>query len=183
MGQIGRLGAAVALGALAVTAGVAPPTGAATAPRANPVSLSFTSARDGWALGEDGCGLKAWCLTLARTTDCARTWSAVTAPSGVGRITTPSYRFGGPGQFSVTFANRVDGWIYGWITLPTAVASVPRLWSTHDGGRHWSSVDLAAIGVQTPVLALAASAGRAYLIGGRFSGRYGIWEAAVGTDR
>lgn len=183
MRRFGRLSALAAIAVLTVATVASPPGGATSSPTTNPLSLSFISARTGWALGEVACGSDARCFTLSHTTDGARTWSTVALPSGVGHIGSFSYGFGAPGALSVTFANRDDGWIYGWTEVPTATGAVARLWATHDGGRTWTAVNLAAMGVQTQVLALSASSGRAYLIGGRRSERYGIWQTSVGSDQ
>ena len=146
----------------------------------NPLSLDFLSANRGYALGEVACG-SSWCPTLSRTDDAGRTWTTTHLPAGVGRLPGPPPS-PSVGVVGVVFANASDGWVYGWAPASNRAGGVSGLWSTHDAGRSWGRVDLAAIGVQTQVLALAASAGRAYLIGGRLDQRYGLWSTSAGRD-
>ena len=180
MRALRRLVAATAFAATAAapwTGGAV--TGAATA--VNPLALSFVSASRGFALGEVGCGAASWCPTLSRTSDAGRTWTTVRLGGGVGRLPGPP-PFSQDGVLGVAFASARDGWIYGWAPASNRAGGVSGLWSTHDAGRTWRRVDLAADGVQSAVLALAAAGGRAYLIGGRLDQRYGLWTTTVGRD-
>lgn len=74
--------------------------------------LSFVGTEDGWALGTRPCG-NSTCRALARTTDGARTWHAITAPPQP----TQHLRFADP---SVGYA-----------------FTTTRLFMTTDGGRTW----------------------------------------------
>ena len=154
---------------------------AGAAPAPTVLSLSFVAASRGYALGEVACGTGTWCPTLSRTSDAGRTWATARLPAGVGRLPGPP-PFPGVGVLGVAFADARDGWVYGWAPASTRAGGVAGLWSTHDAGRTWHRVDLAAIGVRTPVLALAAAHGRAYLIGGRRDQRYGLWTTPTRDD-
>jgi len=68
----------------------------ASAPRFEPVSVTFVSPRQGWALGSTGA--------LRETADGGRTWSARTSPAAGGGL-------------NVRFADARNGWIYGGARL------------------------------------------------------------------
>ncbi len=180
MSVIRRLASLAAVAAVVASpfSGGAPSGGATDV---NPLALSFVSASRGYALGEVACGTGSWCATLSRTGDAGRTWTTARLPAGVGRLPGPA-PFPGVGVLGVAFADPRDGWVYGWAPAATRAGGAAGLWSTHDGGRTWHRVDLAAIGVRTPVLALAAAHDRAYLIGGRLDQRYGLWTTPAGDD-
>ena len=58
------------------------PQGLASSPSSgfSPVSVTYVSASDGWALGTVACGPNR-CLRLLRTTDDGATWSPVPVPA------------------------------------------------------------------------------------------------------
>ena len=120
-----------------------PTTTGLTAASLRPESVTFVSAEDGWVLGLSMCG-HATCLRLAKTLDAGRTWAWVSTES----LSTLSVST----QWHVRFADSDDGWISG-----------PRLYSTHDGGRIWTRVALAALeGPNSSVGALETADGRVY---------------------
>ncbi|MBV9661463.1 MAG: hypothetical protein JO337_09925 [Acidimicrobiales bacterium] len=112
-----------------------------------PLSVTFVSARTGWAFGQYPCG-SGLCPTMAVTTDGGVTWSARPAPTVPTDQSTD-----GSTSAAVRFADALDG----WVTTPT------RLWSTHDGGYHWASVPSPA-GANGRIVDLEAAGATAYLV-------------------
>jgi photosystem II stability/assembly factor-like uncharacterized protein len=104
-----------------------------------PVAVTFVSPDDGWALGRSAA--TPGCAVLAKTSDGGRTWSQVPGPSIPDACSTND--FGGFPGFEVRFADRADGWVY---TAPGASELPSRLWSTHDGGKTWSQLDVPIVG-------------------------------------
>ena len=88
------------------------------------------------------------CTTLASTINGGSTWTYV--GPGPAAVTGPS-----PAVSKVRFATTKDGWAFG-----------PQLWSTHDGGRSWTSQ-----ATPGPVSDVEASGGVAYAL-----------EASCGTE-
>lgn len=107
-------------------------------------SVTFVSQSTGFVLGTAPCASGS-CLAVARTDDGGRTWSGVPAPAAryANNVTDSE------GVHSIRFATADDGWIFG-----------PELWSTHDGGAHWTKQSpLAGAGA---VWALEAANGTAH---------------------
>lgn len=120
------------------------PSGSAAPAGFAAASVTFVSLREGWVLGSVPCA-SGLCPVLLRTQDGGRTWVAIPAPSST--VST------GPqtnGVREVRFADANDGWVYG-----------PELWSTHDGGAHWTREDLP---VRGSVEALETSAGAVHAV-------------------
>ena len=122
-----------------------------------PASESFVSSAAGFVLGGVGCQPRRACTArLVATTDGGVRWHFVSAPdvrlfNSAGDTLTQASRVG-----SVVFASRRDGWLYG-----------PGLWSTRDGGAHWSRISLSGAivpGGGGGVVSMAASAGTAYAV-------------------
>ena len=88
-----------------------------------PNSVTFISLEMGWALGAAPCPSSGTCLALRRTLNAGRTWTAVAAPP---TLFSPADSEG-RGVSQIRFADPLDGWAFG-----------PDLWSTHDGGAHWT---------------------------------------------
>ncbi|MGH8889655.1 MAG: hypothetical protein ACRDV3_07820 [Acidothermaceae bacterium] len=103
------------------------------------------SASKGFVLGTAPCNAGT-CTTLAGTVDGGGHWSFVATLPVV---------FGAGGAANVIsrvrFATTDDGWVFG-----------PELWSTHDGGLHWTHVLTAG-----PVGDVEASGGMAYALVGQ----------------
>jgi photosystem II stability/assembly factor-like uncharacterized protein len=90
----------------------------------SPTSVTFVGASVGAALGQAPCGSR-WCTSLASTTSYGGLWYRMGAPpAGPPK--------GGSGVSQVRFLDTTNGWAFG-----------PELWATHDGGAHWTRVDLA----------------------------------------
>src|SRR5664280_101712 len=143
-----------------------------------PLSASFATNVDGWALGTATCHLGRECLVLQATVDGGHAWTPVVLPASLikaeGRTIQHSIaallsQADGTG-LRVYFANRQDGWIYGtlpYLTQPGNVYGVTNqvvIWSTHDGGNHWGEVHLSWINPQGSILDLEASGPTAYLM-------------------
>ncbi len=157
-----------------------------------PSSVTFESAATGWTLGTEACS-SGPCLTLLKTTNHGRTWSAQPLPSSLssaadhevaGSIAAAHSVFGG---LDVRFANTQDGWIYGSLaTIATAPASGvtyrPVLWSTHDGGVAWRSQPLAWVGGSGTVFDLEAADGTVYLLAPNTSTGVTVRSSPVGED-
>jgi len=91
-------------------------------------SLTATSRHSWLVLGSVPCHRRTRCVSLIRTNDSGRHWSAVVSPNAPLAIDAPV-----PGAArSIRFANPRDGWIFGG-----------SLWSTHDGGKRWRKITLA----------------------------------------
>lgn len=108
----------------------APPAGAASGPAGGPVppgfgaaSVTFVSDSEGFVLGTAPCA-KAPCTSVLRTTDGGASWVGIPAP--VAPLAPPGA--GTQGAVSeLRFADPLDGFAFG-----------TGLWTTHDGGAHWS---------------------------------------------
>lgn len=82
-------------------------------------SVTFVSARTGWALGSARGCTGTSCVTVVRTRDGGATWQAIGGP-----------RPAAPGDVAqLRFADLRDGFVTG-----------SRLWATHDGGGSWQVV-------------------------------------------
>jgi photosystem II stability/assembly factor-like uncharacterized protein len=113
-------------------------------------SASFISASAGFVLGTRGCpgqpgGVPPLCpAKLVKTLNGGKTWTAVPVPAVkliMAYATTPATAVS-----TVRFANASNGWLFN-----------PALWATHDGGKHWTRVQLPG-----SVTALTASNGIAF---------------------
>lgn len=108
------------------------------------MSATFVSTRTGWVLGTAPCASPP-CTSIVRTVDGGTTWVGIPAPRA-------SLAGDHPGDIrSLRFADAVDGWAFG-----------PELWTTHDGGDHWSQTSLPGVAAGAPVMALEAAAGNVY---------------------
>jgi hypothetical protein len=96
----------------------------------SPVSVTYVSGSEGWALGTVACGPNR-CLRLLRTTNDGTSWSPVPVPPAGPEGTDSA-------PLRARFADPDDGWIFS--TLP-GQAKV-QAWSTHNGGQHWSAISL-----------------------------------------
>jgi hypothetical protein len=112
-----------------------------------PDAVTFVSPSDGWLVGTAWCG-SASCLAMAQTTDGGYTWNSAPAP-----IATVAAIGSGTRAVSVRFANHQDGWIY--------ALNPSRVWSTHDGGAHWTLVPIS--GLASAANSLAMEAGDGYV--------------------
>lgn len=140
------------------------PAGALPPPGFSPVSVTFVSARTGWALGTSKCANDACPAFLVRTGDGGATWTSITPPP------VPVVKLETPGVRQVRFANLDDGWAFG-----------PDLWATHDGGRRWSHLDL-GLPASAEVFDLAAANGVAHVVAFA-DGQLRILTSPVGQDR
>ena len=123
------LTAVMAAGPLPVAlAGPAAGAGAAVRSGFSPVSVTYISPSEGWALGTVACG-PSQCLRLLRTTNDGASWSSVPVPPAGPE---------GPGgpPLKVRFADPDDGWIFSSLPGQAKVQA----WSTHSGGQHWSAL-------------------------------------------
>jgi hypothetical protein len=119
-----------------------------------PWAASFVSPSTGFVLGGVGCsfgeGVQHPCrAVLMATRTAGASWTRLAAPD------TTLAPMPGRGVRGVVFADPRDGWLFG-----------PGLWSTHDGGAHWTRVvpkqqvvDVVAAGGWAYAVASAKSAG------------------------
>ena len=129
--------------------GLSATTSGAPAPaHFQPTSITMISDSIGAVIGQAGtpghCGppVAADCTSLAGTSDYGTSWYGVSAPV----TAAPD---GGTGVSQLRFLNLSDGWAYG-----------PALYSTADGGRHWTAVP--TFGLR--VTALEAAGNRAFVL-------------------
>lgn len=97
-----------------------------------PASVTFVSADQGFVLGTAPCSTPP-CTSLVATDDGGATWHGLPAPVAplAASLDDPSPD-DAPGAISeVRFGDHLDGWAFG-----------PGLWSTHDGGEHWTEQHL-----------------------------------------
>jgi hypothetical protein len=137
-----------------------------------PLSATFVSPDEGWALGGTQCGNEQ-CATavIAHTLDGGATWERVNAPPTAVRRGTPSAGLTS-GVSGLRFADSQDGWAFG-----------PELWATHDGGTTWLRVAVGGLPL-LPVMALEAARGTVHAVvydGASFVFR--IASSPVGADR
>jgi photosystem II stability/assembly factor-like uncharacterized protein len=117
-----------------------------------PWAASFVSPSTGYVLGTLGCGFETYdpaygCrLVIVATRDAGASWRRVRAPQAP-LVDNP---FNG-GVTGITFANARDGWLWG-----------SQLWSTRDGGLHWTREHIAG-----QVMGLVVSGQWAYLSSSR----------------
>jgi hypothetical protein len=130
-------------------------------------SVTATSTRTLVVLGATATGpCRPTCLRLAESHDGGASFTPLPVPGsaqGVDRYEGPAAR----SAASVRFGSGADGWLFGG-----------GLWSTHDGGHHWSAVD-----VPGDVYRLEAAAGTAWaLVTTGTKGREQLWRSPVGVD-
>ena len=126
-----------------------------------PNSVTFVSLQIGWALGSVPCA-SGTCLALRRTLDAGRSWAAVAAPP---TLYAPA-NSGKQGVGQIRFADPLDGWAFG-----------SELWSTHDGGAHWTKSGL------SDVAALEAADGHVHAIAfQQANGSFGIETSPTTRD-
>lgn len=95
-----------------------------------PLSITFVSARTGWALGSVPCTTGS-CIGVARTSDGGAKWGAVGAPP----VTLSTANLDGPAGVTIRFGDGYNGWI---VLTDSQLHST--LWSSHDGGLTWRTV-------------------------------------------
>jgi photosystem II stability/assembly factor-like uncharacterized protein len=114
-------------------------------------SVTFVSSQSGWVLGTDNCAQGPSCApVLLHTENAGQSWTVVAAPAD-------------DSIDQVRFADAEDGWLWG-----TPGDRDPDVWSTHDGGTHWSEQQFPALQAGAAVFDVEASAG--------------VVQAAFGTD-
>ncbi len=107
-------------------------------------SLTWTSPKDGWALGNAQCGNET-CTTVIRTTDGGTKWTTV------GTIDAPIREHKPSGVTGIRFADGQHGWAFG-----------PSLQVSDDRGATWDPAAIPGGGLQ--VLALVADPQVAYAV-------------------
>jgi hypothetical protein len=157
------------------------PSGSSTPTQSSPVSAFFLSSGEGWIVSAHHCAKKI-CAELERTPNAGATWSTVRLSSSMQKVMNASMDgyFAVPPQLSVYFANARDGWLYG-LTQGTS-ATYPVMWSTLDGGQKWTVVPTASLGMKYDILAMTASKGWVYAIGGKSDDTFGLWRSSIATD-
>jgi photosystem II stability/assembly factor-like uncharacterized protein len=143
----------------ASASGSAEPGAGPVPPGFQPISATFVSASDGWALGTAPCAHQP-CTSVLRTTDGGRHWAGIPAPRYVlGSL-------GSRGLDRIRFADRADGFAFG-----------SQLWVTHNGGTSWHRV------TQVPgvIVDLETSAGVVYAASEK-SGSMTIYRSRADRD-
>lgn len=108
---------------------------------------SFLSPSTGWALAQAArCPHRICPAVVLHTTDGGRSWRRLPTPHDVALRGAQR----GGSVDAINFINRRVGWLYGG-----------DLWSTRDGGRHWTQDR----GIAGTVESLAVSASRVYAVG------------------
>ncbi len=181
------------------SASASPTTHATSSDTFHPISVDFSSSRQGWALGTLGCVAPTRCLALRSTSDAGRSWTDVALPQALldaaNRFVTgrPAIMYsdppsGTPGELYVRFADSSDGWIYGALPVTTTMGDSPAivfhstLWSTHDGGRRWHQQSQAWVSPQVSVLDLETTAHTVYELALNTTGGVRIEDAPVARD-
>jgi photosystem II stability/assembly factor-like uncharacterized protein len=135
----------------------------------NPVSVTFVSLHQGWALGTISCSLSGECLALRSTNNTGKTWAVSPLPSALlnlvdRKISGVAQLQPGPGYFGVRFADPKDGWLFGGVEQGNTFE--PLMWATHDAGATWTRQPVLP-GMTTgigPVMDVEASAGKVYAL-------------------
>lgn len=126
------------------------PAGGPVPPGFGPVSFTAVSAGDYWLLGTAPCHNPV-CTSIVRTTDGGAHFVGLPAPvsplQGSGSINT------------LRFADLFDGYAFS----QTLTGGNHPFWDTHDGGEHWSQVNL------PEVLAFGTGTGYVYVLTGTCS--------------
>ena len=165
----------------------APHATSSTLPAPSPVSVSFLSSGEGWALSTFHC-TTGNCAEVNRTSNAGRSWTADPLPPQVQKIFRSSISIYQPFlTLSIYFADSHDGWIYGTLyrrTASTDTYSPPKteLWSTHDGGNSWKALNVATFGMKFGVLAVDAIAGQVYAVAWRTDHTFGLWRSPNSAD-
>lgn len=174
----------ISAGCLSVGTLVATETNAFAAPAIfNPVSVTFASLDNGWALGTVPCAHTGDCLALKETLDAGSTWSSRPLPPGLvaaARASSGPLVNGAPAGsgLNVRFANARDGWVFGG--FPNGR---PVLWSTHNGAASWQRDPLRGLANDSPILDLETARGTVYLMGiGKAQQRVDVESSPVGYD-
>jgi hypothetical protein len=150
-----------------------------TIPRFDPLSISFDTAANGWALGVGRCANTMGCLALRETLDHGRSWSARSLPSHL--VTLSNENTSGSaaerdGLLSIYFESANDGWIYG------LERERPILFSTHDGGVQWSQLSTSLEGSYGFIFDMASLRGTVYLVA-QSKSYHGVLESSpIGRD-
>ncbi len=159
--------------------------GATTASsQASPLSVTFVSSGEGWALTTSKCGAES-CVLLKRSENEGQTWSKLVMPTA---LQTWVNVYGSLSDFpqnqpDIYFANSADGWIYGTIHVP-ASSSLPiaELWATHDGGRTWSQIVTNTLGMRYQILTMSSSNGWAFAVAWHTENAFGLWRVPVASN-
>jgi hypothetical protein len=156
----------------------------------NPLSVTFVSLREGWALGAVPCERSGDCLALAQTYNAGETWAPRPLPAALLAEADRRAYGGQPALLelgtvpavNVRFADPRDGWIYG--NVPTSTRTETLLWSTHDGGRTWHELHpFTTADVEFPYFDLEAMSGTAYLMGVNAKFRVTVESSPASSDR
>lgn len=118
-----------------------------------PLSITFVSAKTGWALGSVPCSTGS-CVSVARTSDGGATWGEVGAPP----VTLSAANLAGRAGVTIRFGDGYNGWI-----VLTDSQQNSSLWSSHDGGLNWGAVSNPA-GPASAILDVESSNDMAHLL-------------------
>ena len=179
--------ATMLFGALVLVIATSREVGAATIPASSPVSVSFLPSGEGWILSRYLCKVGT-CVKVEKTLNEGRSWASIPLPALLQRLVDRTVSDYFPFvQLSIYFTNANDGWIYGSAQPGTSstgnyVTPVTELWSTHDGGRSWTSLRAGSLGMKFNILSVSASRGQVYAIGWLTDQTFGLWRSSIKTD-
>ncbi len=152
-----------------------------------PVSASFSSARQGWVLGTLACAHEKRCLTLLETVNAGQSWFEVQLPAPL--VKTIDHWAHDTAGLNVRFANPEDGWVYG--EEPATIHQGSQtysgfktiLWATHDGGTLWKRQAVPGMSVQGTVYDVKASRTTVYVLAPHGSDAAEVESSPVGENR
>ncbi len=167
--------------------GTSPRASSSTLKALSPISVSFLSSGEGWALSTYHCKTGN-CAEVEKTLNAGRSWTSSPLPTQLQKVVSSYNSNYMPfGTLMLHFANRHDGWIYGSFyasasSTGTDVQPTTELWATHDGGDNWTAVDATAFGMKFGVLALTSNGGQVYAVAWLTDQTFGLWQSSTATS-
>jgi hypothetical protein len=151
-----------------------------------PISVSFSSTKQGWVLGTLACAHERRCLTMLETVNAGQSWFDVQLP--VPFVKVINHSDNDTSELNVHFANPEDGWVYG--EEPATIHQGDQtysgwksvLWATHDGGTRWERQVVPAMNAQGTVYDVESSRTTVYVLAPSKSGGAEVESASVGSN-
>jgi hypothetical protein len=151
-----------------------------------PVSVSFSSAKQGWVLGTLSCAKDRRCLAMLETVNAGQSWFNAHLPAPL--VNVINHWDNDTSDLKVHFANPNDGWVYG--QEPATIHQGDQtysgfktvLWATHDGGTRWARQMLPGINNQGTIYDLEASRTMVYVLAPTKSDSAEVESSPVGEN-